>query len=142
MNERGIRERGQSGSGGWLESACKLIVAIRAGLLLVTLVSLIGSENDTQLRLTALAIVAAGLTSLVPLLYWHRVGPVLVRHPGYFAAELVLSTVILVLTGTESPFFYYTLATALLGGLLYGWPRSVWKEDATSSTLERTEITQ
>ena len=25
------------------------------------------------------------------------------------------------LTGTESPFFYYTLATALLGGLLYGW---------------------
>ena len=121
MNERGIRERGQSGSGGWLESACKLIVAIRAGLLLVTLVSLVGSENDTQLRLTALAIVAAGLTSLVPLLYWHRVGPVLVRHPGYFAAELVLSTVILVLTGTESPFFYYTLATALLGGLLYGW---------------------
>jgi signal transduction histidine kinase len=119
--EQRIRERGQSGSGGWLESACKLIVAIRAGLLLVTLVSLVGSENDTQLRLTALAVVAAGLTSLVPLRYWHRVGPVLVRHPGYFAAELVLSTVILVLTGTESPFFYYTLATALLGGLLYGW---------------------
>ena len=119
--ERGIRERGLSGSGGWLESACKLIVAIRAGLLLVTLVSLVGSENDTQMRLTALAIVAAGLTSLVPLRYWHRVGPVLVRHPAYFAAELVLATVILVLTGTESPFFYYTLATALLGGLLYGW---------------------
>jgi signal transduction histidine kinase len=122
MNERGIRERGQSGSGGWLESACKLIVAIRAGILLVTLVSLAGSADDeAQLRLTALAIVAAGLTSLVPLRFWHRVGPVLVRHPAYFAAELVLSTVILVLTGTESPFFYYTLATALLGGLLYGW---------------------
>jgi signal transduction histidine kinase len=119
--DRGIRERGQSGSGGWLESACKLIVAIRAGLLLVTMISLVGSENDTQLRLTALAIVAAGLTSLVPLRFWHRVGPVLVRHPGYFAAELVLATVILLLTGTESPFFYYTLATALLGGLLYGW---------------------
>jgi signal transduction histidine kinase len=119
--DRGIRERGQSGSGGWLESACKLIVAIRAGLLLVTMISLAGSDDDVQLRLTALAIVAAGLTSLVPLRFWHRVGPVLVRHPAYFAAELVLSTVILVLTGTESPFFYYTLATALLGGLLYGW---------------------
>ena len=35
---RAIRERGQSGSGGWLESACKLIIAIRAGLLLVTVV--------------------------------------------------------------------------------------------------------
>jgi signal transduction histidine kinase len=119
--DRGIRERGQSGSGGWLESACKLIVAIRAGLLLVTMISLAGSSDDMQLRLTALAIVAAGLTSLVPLRFWHRVGPVLVRHPAYFAAELVLSTVILLLTGTESPFFYYTLATALLGGLLYGW---------------------
>ncbi len=119
--DRGIRERGHSGSGGWLESACKLIVAIRAGLLLVTMVSLVGSDDDAQLRLTALAIVAAGLTSLVPLRFWHRVGPVLVRHPGYFAAELVLAAVILVLTGTESPFFYYTLATALLGGLLYGW---------------------
>jgi signal transduction histidine kinase len=119
--DRGIRERGRSGSGGWLESACKLIVAIRAGLLLVTMISLAGSDDDTELRLTALAIVAAGLTSLVPLRFWHRVGPVLVRHPAYFAAELVLSAVILVLTGTESPFFYYTLATALLGGLLYGW---------------------
>ena len=33
----GSSERGPSGSGGWLESACKLIVAIRAGLLLVTM---------------------------------------------------------------------------------------------------------
>ena len=49
----------------------------------------------------------------------------LVRHPGYLAAELVLATVILLLTGVESPFFYYTLGTALLGGLLYGWPGAV-----------------
>ena len=40
-------------------------------------------------------------------------------------AELVLATVILLLTGVESPFFYYTLATALLGGLLYGWPGAI-----------------
>ena len=33
----------------------------------------------------------------------------------------MLTTVILLLTGVESPFFYFTLATALLGGLLYGW---------------------
>jgi signal transduction histidine kinase len=114
-----IQERGPGGSGGWLESACKLIVAIRAGLLLVTVIALPGGEDLTA---PALALVAAGITSFIPLRYWDRVGPVLVRHPAYFAAELVLATVILVLTGTQSPFFYYTLATALLGGLLYGWP--------------------
>lgn len=114
-----IQERGPGGSGGWLESACKLIVAIRAGLLLVTVIALPGGENLTA---PGLALVAAGITSFIPLKFWDRIGPVLVRHPAYFAAELVLATVILVLTGTQSPFFYYTLATALLGGLLYGWP--------------------
>ena len=44
------------------------------------------------------------------------------RHPGYLAGELVLATLILLLTGVNSPFFYYTLGTALLGGLVYGWP--------------------
>jgi signal transduction histidine kinase len=115
----GIQERGPGGSGGWLESACKLIVAIRAGLLLVTVIALPGGEDLTA---PALALVAAAITSFIPLRFWDRVGPVLVRHPAYFAAELVLATVILVLTGTQSPFFYYTLATSLLGGLLYGWP--------------------
>ena len=118
-----IQERGHSGAGGWLESACKLIISIRAGLLLVTLLALPGGGD--ALTLTALALIAASITSFIPLRYWDRVGPVLVRHPGYLAAELVLATVILLLTGTESPFFYYTVATALLGGLLYGWPGAI-----------------
>jgi len=118
-----IRERGHSGAGGWLESACKLIISIRAGLLLVTLLALPGDGD--ALTLTALALIAASITSFIPLRFWDRVGPVLVRHPGYLAAELVLATVILLLTGTESPFFYYTVATALLGGLLYGWPGAI-----------------
>ena len=118
-----IRERGHSGAGGWLQYACKLIISIRAGLLLVTLLALPGSGDS--LTLTALALIAASITSFIPLRFWDRVGPVLVRHPGYLAAELVLATVILLMTGTESPFFYYTVATALLGGLLYGWPGAI-----------------
>ena len=123
MKPRGemtVQQRGPDGSGGWLESACKLIIAIRSGLLLVTLLAL--PDSGDALRLTVAALLAAALTSFIPLRFWHRVGPVLVRHPAYLAAELVLATVILLLTGVESPFFYYTLATALLGGLLYGWP--------------------
>jgi hypothetical protein len=114
-----IQPRGPEGSGGWLESTCKLIISLRAGILLVT-VLMLPRAGDRQLL--GAAIVLAGAASMVPLRFWSRVGPQLVRHPGYLAAELVLATVILLFTGVQSAFFYYTLATALLGGLLYGWP--------------------
>ena len=118
MNEP-IRDRGPDGSGGWLESACKLIISVRAGILLVTLLSL--SDQDER-SAAIVAIVVAGAASFFPLRFWARVGPGLVRHPAYFAGELVLTTVILLLTGVDSPFVYYAQATALLGGLLYGRP--------------------
>ena len=118
MTER-IRDRGPDGSGGWLESACKLIISVRAGILLVTLLSLPDQDDRTA---AIIAIVAAGAASFVPLRFWTRVGPGLVRHPAWFAGELVLTTVILLLTGVDSPFVYYAQATALLGGLLYGRP--------------------
>ena len=46
----------------------------------------------------------------------------IVRHPSYLAGELVLAALILILTGVDSPFFFFTLGTALLGGLVYGYP--------------------
>ena len=117
MAER-IRSRGPEGAGGWLESACKLILAARAGVLLLTLVSLTG-EDDRDL--VAVLLVVAATASFVPLRWWERVGPALVRHPAYLAAELMLAALILLLTPVQSPFFYFTLGTALLGGLLYGY---------------------
>jgi signal transduction histidine kinase len=115
-----ILARGEGGAGGWLESACKGILTFRAGILLLTVVALMGEDGDRALP--AAAILLAAVTTAIPLRFWDRVGPVLVRHPGYLAAELVLATLILLLTGVNSPFFYYTLSTALLGGLVYGWP--------------------
>ena len=115
-----ILARGEEGAGGWLESACKGILTFRAGILLITVVALWGEDGDRTLP--AAAILVAAVTTAIPLRYWDRVGPVLVRHPGYLAGELVLATLILLMTGVNSPFFYYTLGTALLGGLVYGWP--------------------
>ncbi len=115
-----ILERGEGGAGGWLESACKGILTFRTGILLITVVALWGEDGDRSLP--AAAILVAAVTSFIPLRYWDRVGPALVRHPGYLAGELVLATLILLLTGVDSPFFYYTLGSALLGGLVYGWP--------------------
>ena len=121
MAER-IRSRGPEGAGGWLESACKLILAARAGVLLLTLVSLTG-EDDRDL--VAVLLVVAAAASFIPLHWWERVGPALVRHPAYLAAELMLAALILLLTPVQSPFFYFTLGTALLGGLLYGYSGAV-----------------
>jgi signal transduction histidine kinase len=114
-----ILARGEEGAGGWLESACKGILTFRAGILLITVVALWGEDGDRTLP--AAAILVAAVTSFIPLRFWDRVGPTLVRHPAYLAAELVLATLILLLTGVNSPFFYYTLGSALLGGIVYGW---------------------
>ena len=115
-----ILARGEGGAGGWLESACKGILAFRAGILLITVIALLAEDGEKALP--AAAILVAAVTTAIPLRFWDRVGPVLVRHPGYLAGELVLATLILLMTGVNSPFFYYTLSTALLGGLVYGWP--------------------
>ena len=113
-----LTSRGADGAGGWLASACRLILNVRMGILVVTLLSL-GQEEHRAL--TAAAIVVAAVASLYPVLRWDKVGPALVRHPSYLAGELVLAVLILVLTGVDSPFFFYTLGTALLGGLVYGY---------------------
>src|SRR4051794_14837907 len=112
-------ERGIDGAGGWLASACRLILNVRCGILLVTLISLSQEEHR---ELMAAAIVVAAIASLVPVLKWDKVGPAIVRHPSYLAGELVLAALILILTGVDSPFFFFTLGTALLGGLVYGYP--------------------
>ena len=112
------RPRVAGGPSGWLESACKLTLAVRAAVLLVTAAS-IGQEPARGVAIAAIVVV--GVASILPLRYWDRVGPSLVRHPAYLAAELVLATIILLIVGVDSPFFYYTLGTALLGGLVYGW---------------------
>ena len=114
-----LESRGADGAGGWLASACRLILNVRAGILLVTLISL-GQEEHRAL--TVAAILVAAIASLIPILRWEQVGPAIVRHPSYLAGELVLAVLILILTGPDSPFYFFTLGTALLGGLVYGYP--------------------
>ncbi len=42
------------------------------------------------------------------------------RHPLYLAAEVLLATLILAAVGARSPFFFFTLGTAALAGVMYG----------------------
>ena len=74
MAER-IRASGEGGAGGWLESACKGILAFRAGILLITVVALWGQHGDGDKIVPAAAIIVAAVTTAIPLRYWDRVGP-------------------------------------------------------------------
>jgi signal transduction histidine kinase len=91
----------------------------RVVALTITFVSLFGSRNEMEVVLPGLLL--AVVMSVIPLLFWHRLGPFVSRHPLFLAIDLLVSMGILSVIGTGSPFFYYTIGTALLSGVVYGW---------------------
>jgi signal transduction histidine kinase len=106
-------------SGSWLAEACKSILAFRGFVLLLTLVWI--PTNDGVPLLLVAMLLAVGAT-WIPLHFWDAVSPAILRHPAYLALEILLAAAILTLTGPQSPFFLFTLGTAALAGLIYGYP--------------------
>ena len=102
---------------------CKLVYDLRLVAITLTILSL-SSADDAGAWLVA-ALLLACLASFAPLMWWSRLGPVLMRHPAYLAADALFAAFVLMVAGTDSPFFYFTLGTALLAGLLYGWRGAV-----------------
>jgi signal transduction histidine kinase len=102
---------------------CRLIFNFRLIVLVITLGSL--PQQQGELAPLVLALIVATFASFIPLKFWNRLGPTLVRHPAFLAVDLLLTMMILTVTGPDSPFFYFTLGTALLSGVLYGWPGAV-----------------
>ncbi|MGH2790134.1 MAG: sensor histidine kinase [Actinomycetota bacterium] len=98
---------------------CRLIFNFRLIALTVVVLWIPSRLEDFGLLLGILGI--AALTSFLPIVFWERFGSVLLRHPAYLVCDLFIAMGILTLTGAESPFFYFTLGTALLAGVLYGW---------------------
>lgn len=95
------------------------MLAFRAFALLLTVLDV---PERGRIPLLTVAFIVAAVVSYVPLRHWDRVAPAIMRRPAYLAAEVLLSALILALTGTDSPFFLFTLGTAALGGLIYGMP--------------------
>jgi signal transduction histidine kinase len=102
---------------GWVERLGKLVLTFRALALLVTVVSLRGGQDAPGLA--AAILLAAGM-SLLPLVAWRRVAGAVLRHPSWLAGEVLLAGVILAATGPDGPFFFFTLGTAVLAGVLFG----------------------
>ncbi|MDQ3670319.1 MAG: histidine kinase [Actinomycetota bacterium] len=103
---------------GRVGALCRLIFNFRLIALSVVVLWMPSRLDDFGLLLGVLCI--AAVASFLPILFWDRYGPILLRHPSFLVCDLFISMGILTVTGAESPFFYFTLGTALLSGVLYG----------------------
>jgi signal transduction histidine kinase len=101
----------------WLGRLVRVLLVFRSLVLLITLATL---PKGQQKPAVAVLVLAAVVLTYIPLRYWDRVSSSLRRHPAYLGLEVVLATVILAAAGARSPFFYFTLGTAALAGVIYG----------------------
>lgn len=101
----------------WIGRLVRVVIVFRALVLLATVLLLPASQRTP---VTAVAMILAALVSYVPLRHWDRIAPSLLRHPAYLAGEIMFSALILGATGARSSFFYFTVGTAALAGIIYG----------------------
>jgi signal transduction histidine kinase len=101
----------------WLGRLVRVLVLFRSLVLLVTIATLPASERSAAVDL---AVVLAAALSYVPLRHWDEIAESLQRHPVYLGLEVVLASLILAAAGARSPFFYFTLGTGALAGVIYG----------------------
>jgi signal transduction histidine kinase len=104
-------------SNDWVGRLVRVIVVFRTFVLLVTLISLPSRDYKPGV---ATAMVAAALISYLPIRHWDRIRATVSRHPAYLAMEILISAWVLAAGGVRGPFFYFTLGTAVLAGVIYG----------------------
>lgn len=101
-----------------LGGVAKVVLDLRMVAVLVTMLVLPMRGGEIEWLIVALLI--AGIINFGLLWWWELLGSAAVRHPTWLAAELGLAALILAAAGPHSPFLYFTLGTAFLGGLFYG----------------------
>ncbi|MGN6871629.1 MAG: sensor histidine kinase [Solirubrobacteraceae bacterium] len=101
----------------WIGRLVRVLLVFRGLVLLVTVASL---PLEHRSPVVSVAVLAAVVASYVPLRHWDRIAPTLTRHPAYLALEVLLAMLILAAAGAHSSFFYFTLGTAALAGVVYG----------------------
>lgn len=114
-NAKAIDPAVKKSSGEVVATVAKLALDLRLAAAALTMLWI---SNPSPSLVFALFVVA--LTSLFPLLFWDRVGHILLGHPAVLAADVVLGMAILGDTGVDTPFLYFTLQTVFLAALLYG----------------------
>lgn len=112
------------GHSGFLAALCRFVLNVRLVAVLLTVLWL-PLREDPPLAVALALLLAAGL-SLLMLLRWDQLAGTLMRHPSLLAVDYALGSAIFVVIGPTSPFFYYTVGTALIAGVLYRWVGAVF----------------
>lgn len=99
----------------------RLILSMRLYALLLIVLWLDPALSQRSVSTLGMVIMVVALASFLPLWYWDRLAPHLVRRPLLLAADALVAVGLLFLTGVESPALHFALTTAALSGLLYGW---------------------
>ncbi|MGI9018597.1 MAG: sensor histidine kinase [Euzebya sp.] len=102
-----------------LSGLVKLAVDLRLILLLIAMTVALVQGADRRVLLLMLV---ASYASIGLLLWWDRLAQALLRHPWMFLLDVGITVAIMVTTGIEGPFVLYTISTAFLAGVLYGYP--------------------
>lgn len=100
-----------------LGRVCRAILNLRLLAVSVTIFYIPGHFGRAGVLLAALGLSLA--VSFLALLAWPRIASTLLAHPALLALDVMLSVAILTLAGPQSPFFLYTLGSALLAGVMY-----------------------
>jgi signal transduction histidine kinase len=108
---------GNALAGEWMGRLVRVLLVFRGLVLLITLLLLPPAQRTP---VAGIAVICAAAVSYVPLRHWPRIADSVSRHPLYLALEVLLATLILAAAGARSPFFYFTLGTAALAGVIYG----------------------
>jgi signal transduction histidine kinase len=102
---------------GWISRLVRVLLVFRALILLITVLLLPAAQRTPAVGVLT---IAAAALSYIPLRYWPRIGRSVSRHPAYLAVEVLIATLILAAAGARSSFFFFTLGTAALAGVVYG----------------------
>lgn len=95
------------------------LVALQIRLGALCLTALTVPTLDEGRTVAAAALAVATLASIGLITRWETLGQRVLNHPVYLATEIFLAGLILSVAGPQSPFVYFGLFTALLGGLFY-----------------------
>lgn len=110
----------------------KLGVDLRLILLLTAMVMALYQGAG---RSVLVLMLLASYASIGVLLWWDRIAAALVRYPVLFLVDVIITVMILVTTGVDGPFVLYTVSTAFLAGVLYGYAGG-WVFGVVLATVE------
>jgi len=100
-----------------VDDLCRVLIMVRLAALVLSIPAEL--QRDSWRPSVALAQLGAGLATVLVLMRWSDAKPWF-SHPAYMTLDVAATVGMVGLTGTEGPFFSYTLGTAGLAGVVFG----------------------